>query len=247
MRVTRQSTRLYLCAFAVLWGGAGAGRAEPITGGSGLANLGHFDGSFSYTSSSSSSATLDIVLNNTTQLAVGGYLTAFVFNNPDHKITGVTLSSSNANFKILGGPSYNGGINAAPFGKFDLGASSSGQFLGGGSPNGGIPAGGSATFTFSLTGSGLDALTTASFLAALSTPEGQDLAPAFFVARFRGFPNGGSDKVPGQSSGGGGGGGGGGVQNVPEPGTMTLAGLGIASALGYGWRRRRARALQASG
>ena len=112
-------------------------------------------------------------------------------------------------------------------------------------PNGGIPAGGSATFTFSLTGSGLDALTTASFLAALSSPEGQDLTPAFFVARFRGFPNGGSDKVPGQSSGGGGGGGG--IQNVPEPGTMTLAALGIASALGYGWRRRRARALQAGG
>jgi len=239
MRVTRQSTRLYLCAFAVLWGGAGAGRAEPITGGSGLANLGHFDGSFTYTSSSSSSATLDIVLNNTTQLSVGGYLTAFVFNNPDHKITGATLSSSNTNFKALGSPSYNGGISAAPFGNFDLGASTGGKFLGGGSPNGGIPAGGSATFTFSLTGSGLDALTTASFLAALSSPEGQDLAPAFFVARFRGFKNGGSDKVPGQGSGGGGGIGG--IESAPEPGTMTLAAIGIASTLGYGWSRRRAR------
>jgi len=216
MRVTRQSTTLYLCAFAVLWGGAGAGRAEPITGGSGLANLGHFDGSFTYTPSSSSSATLEIVLNNTTQLSVGGYLTAFVFNNPDHKITDAALSSSNTNFKVLGDPSYNGGISAPPFGNFDLGASTSGQFLGGGSPNGGIPAGGSATFTFSLTGSGLDALTTASFLAALSSPESQDLAPAFFVARFRGFPNGGSDKVPGQSSGGGGGGGG--VKMCPSPG-----------------------------
>src|SRR5262249_17903836 len=149
----------------------------------------------------------------------------------------------NANFNVLGGASYNGGISAAPFSNFDLGASTSGEFLGGGSPKGGIPAGGSATFTFSLTGSGLDALTTPSFLSKLSGPQGQDLAPAFFVAGFRGLPNGGSDKVPGQSAGGSTGG----TQSVPEPGAMTLAGLGIASALGYGWCRRKSRALQAGG
>ena len=239
MRVTRQSTALSLCALAALGAGAGAGRAEPISSGPGLANLGSFDGSFSYTPLNSSSATLEIVLNNTTQLALGGYLTAFVFNNPEHKITGATLSSSNANFAVMGGPGYNGGINAAPFGHFDLGASSTGgQFLGGGSPNGGIPAGGSATFTFSLTGNGLDGLSASSFFSALSSPQGQDISPAFLVARFRGFPNGGSDKVPGVYTGGGGGGGGGGIENVPEPGTMTLAGIGIASALGCGWRRR---------
>ncbi len=239
MRVTRQPTGLYLCVFTVLCGGAGAARAEPISGSSGLANLGSFTGDFTYTPLNSSSATLDIVLNNTSLLANGGYLTAFVFNNPDHKITGGTLSSSNSNFQLLGGSNYSGGISAPPFGKFDLGASTTDQFLGGGSPKGGIPAGGSATFTYSLTGNGLDALTTASFLAALSSPEGKDLDPAFFVARFRGFKNGGSDKVPGQGSGGGGGIGG--IESAPEPGTMTLAAIGIASTLGYGWSRRRAR------
>ncbi|HKB39676.1 MAG TPA: PEP-CTERM sorting domain-containing protein [Gemmataceae bacterium] len=241
MRATRQPPWLSLCVFAVLCGGTGAVRAEPISGSSGLANLGSFTGDFTYTPLTSNSATLDIVLNNTSLLANGGYLTAFVFNNPDHAITGGTLTSSNSNFHLLGGSNYNGEVKAPPFGKFDLGASITGQFLGGGSPRGGIPAGGSATFTFSLTGHGLDALTTASFYAARSSPEAQDLDPAYFVARFRGFKNGGSDKVPGQISGGGGGGGTGGIESAPEPGTMTLAGIGIASALGYGWSRRRAR------
>jgi PEP-CTERM motif len=240
MRATSQLPWCSLCIFAVLCGTAGAGRAEPISGSSGLANLGSFTGDFTYTPLNSNSATLDIVLNNTSLLANGGYLTAFVVNNPDHAITGGTLSSSNSNFHLLGGSSYNGGISAPPFGKFDLGASITGQFLGGGSPKGGIPAGGSATFTFSLTGHGLDSLNTASFFAARSSPESQDLDPVYFVARFRGFNNGGSDKVPGQASGGGGGGTGG-IESAPEPGTMTLAAIGIASALGYGWSRRRAR------
>jgi hypothetical protein len=239
VRETRPSIGFYLGVFVVLCGTAGAGRAEPISGSAGLSNLGSFTGDFTYTPLNSNSATLDIVLNNTSVLANGGYLTAFVFNNPDHSITGGTLSSSNSNFHLLGGSSYSGGISAPPFGKFDLGASITGQFLGGGSPKGGIPAGGSATFTYSLTGHGLDALNTASFFAARSSPESQDLDPAYFVARFRGFKNGGSDKVPGQASGGGGGTGG--IESAPEPGTMTLAGIGIASALGYGWSRRRAR------
>src|SRR5262249_34154297 len=151
------------------------------------------------------------------------------------------LTSSNSNFHLLGGSSYNGGISAPPFGKFDLGASITGQFLGGGSPNGGVSAGGSATLTFFPPGPGPDTPDTASFYPPPSSPEAQDLDPAYFVARFRGFKNGGSDKVPGQISGGGGGGGTGGVESAPEPGTMTLAGIGIASALGYGWSRRRAR------
>jgi hypothetical protein len=138
-----------------------------------------------------------VELHNTSPADGGGFLTAIAFDNPGGRITGAALSSTNPNFQLLGQPGDGGRVPAPPFGDFDLGASTSGKFLGGGSPGGGIGAGESATFTFDLSGQGLDELSAESFLGEPPATAGGDLGPAAFVARFRGFGNGGSDKVPG--------------------------------------------------
>jgi hypothetical protein len=88
---------------------------------------------------------------------------------------------------------------------------------GGGNPSDGIPVGGSGSFVFDLTGTGLDQLTQQSFF--LETPSGGP----FFVGRFRGLANGGSDKVPATA--------------IPEPSSLALVVLGGLTGLAL--RRRR--------
>jgi hypothetical protein len=229
MRMCRTLCSLFL--FAAVLARPGACRADQIYGSGGLQGLGVFDGTFTYTATDAGHATLVVQLDNLSPAANGGYLTAFVFNNPGG-ITGATLTSTNTNFGLLGGPTFSGGVNGAPFGAFDLGAGLGGSFEGGGNPHPGIPVGGSATFTFAFTGNNLDGLTTQSF--ALS-PSHQGDKTAFFVARFKGFVDGGSDKVPGVLGGGG-------ISGdafSPEPGSLTLAGVSLATLLGFGWARRR--------
>jgi hypothetical protein len=235
MLTTRRVIALSLCCCALLTAGPATGRAAPISGGAGVEGLGNFAGTFSYTPGGPGSATLVVRLENTSPLDNGGFLTAFLFNNPDGRVTGATLASSNAHFALLGGTGPDGGVNAAPFGHFDLGAGLGGAFLGGGSPRGGIPVGDSETFTFHLSGTGLDGLTEQSFFTSLSGAAGggepgqvsADGARAFFVARFRGFEDGGSDKVPAT------------LEHAPEPGCLALAGVGVAGLLGCAWWRRR--------
>jgi hypothetical protein len=185
-----------------------------------LNGLGSYTGTFNYASSSSTQATLDITIKNTSPAANGGYLTAFVLNNPGNKITGATLSSSNANFGLLGNPTFNDSVNGAPYGQFDIGASTFKSFEGGGNPSKGIAVGASATFHFVLTGTGLDTLTSSKFFSTLSVGPGNGQGDQAFVGRFRGFKNEGSDKVPGIDPPA--------RNNNPEPGTMTLCGIGLA-------------------
>ena len=215
---------LLLAAIAALMLAPSIAGAVPIAiGGTGV--LGSFSGTFDYDPTTS---TVDIVLNNDS--ATAGFLTAFLFNIPlGADVTAATFTSSNVNFGLLGDDDdFDNGESGAPFGQFDIGASTGSSFEGGGSPALGIPQLGSATFQFVLTGTGLGALTAQDFLSTLSVPPGDGEGVQGFVVRFRGFPDNGSDKVPN----------GGEPPPIPEPGTLSLPGLGIASLAA----RRRARA-----
>jgi hypothetical protein len=167
---------------------------------------------------------LTIDLTNTTPAAVGGFLTGFVMNNPDPgKIMGISSFSTNTSFTQLGLSAK--GENGAPFGQFDLGAALGGNWQGGGSPSSGLAATQTGTFAFTFSGTGLDTLTGQSFVTALSTGPGIGQGAQFFVARFRGLPNDGSDKVPAMA--------------VPEPATSALLLAGLLAVGGIFTRRGR--------
>ena len=100
-----------------------------------------------------------------------------------------------AGFELLGDDtSFQNGVNASPFGYFDIGAGLGDDFEGGGKPQTGVISGQSVTFKFVLMGEGLD-LTAADFLSTLSDPtgqgkvkgQGQGQETEDLVVRFRGF------------------------------------------------------------
>lgn len=213
-----------LLAFAIIlltacWSGETSADMISLLGNNGNEHLGSFSGNLFYSPSDVHSATLTISLTNTSPADNGGYLTAFAFNNPGNSITGVSLAIPPAtSFRLLGSPGFQNGISASPYGSFDIGASISQNFLGGGNPQAGIAPGQSATFTFNFTGTNLDDLTWFNFTHEFSSG-GQ-----FLLARFRGFDNNGSDKVPGFVSTP--------TTHTPIPSTMVLLGTALAGLLG---------------
>lgn len=204
----------------------------PLAGQDGLSGLGSFQGSLEYLPADAQHATLTITLHNTSPAANGGFLTAFVFNNPGGKITAAGLAGP-AHFSLLGGPGFDDGVNGAPFGRFDLGAGTGGGFEGGGAPGLGLGVGQTGTFTFALSGKGLDGLSAASFLATDSVPPGAGEGVVPFVARFRGFADGGSDKVPDPLPGPHP------AAQAPEPAALATAGAGVLTLLGWACLRRK--------
>lgn len=186
---------------------------------------GDFIGDFSYSYESANEATVEITLKNTSPTNNRGYLTAFVFNIPDRFVTGVSMSCTDSDFRLLSGSDRKRGIKAVPYGYFDIGASVTDQFLGGGKPSNGIPPEFSETFKFFLTGHNLDSLDLQHFFSEMPTRGSRGKRSQFFVVRFRGFHNGCSDKTPGS-------------QAVPIPSAVLLLASGLIALLVIKKRRR---------
>ena len=169
---------------------------------------------------------LKISLTNTSAPANGGFITGLVFN---------ILGDASATYQPIGGDTFQGVTNesAAPFGTFEFGAAIGGNFQGGGNPNTGVAAGDTRIFEFNVTGPDAGSLVASDFFSEYSSSDVASLSrkkkpssdPQLFAVRFKGFQNGGSDKVPGTST------------VVPTP-SASLAGLVGLGAMGL-WRRRR--------
>lgn len=212
-----------------------------IEGGTSLEGRGSFTGSINVLSTDllNRAAILTITLTHTSPTANAGYLTAFAFNNPGNIIKGITLipELSRSINKLVTGKDN---VNAAPFGKFDYAvtidkkANKNNAFEGGGKPSLGIstnPKSNTETFRFLLTGKGVGHLTAEDFTTAMSTSPGAGQGSGFLAVRFRGFADGGSDKVSAAAV-------------VPEPSTTVLA-MAALLPLGLVWWRRRSAPISA--
>lgn len=137
--------------------------------------LGVFAGSVSFDSGALS---LQFSLTNTSPAANGGVITGFAFTLP----AGVTAAPDTFSYPAF---QFVSPVGVAPWGTLSAGAALGGDWQGGGPPFGGIPVGGTGDFSFSLSGE----ITLAQMF-----PDPDAVA---FAVRFRGFEDGGSDKVPG--------------------------------------------------
>jgi MYXO-CTERM domain-containing protein len=154
--------------------------------------------------------TLIVSLTNDSPAANGGFLTGFAFQ----VIDGLTLQYLAEDAFSENTWQHISDVHAPPYGTFDYGAALGGNWLGGGNPNFGIGVGDTKLFAFEVCGSRsiLDSIDVFAFF---DDDEGYG-----FVARFKGFEDGGSDKLPAV---------------VPVPGALALA--AVAGALA----RRRTR------
>lgn len=153
--------------------------------------LGDFSGTLEYFVESSDhhedEGRLIITLINESDPDNGGFITGFLFNiDSTDELAEAELEEALHNFKEIESKKKR---NGQPFGKeFDAGAGLSGEFQGGGKPDKGIAVGTNGVFEFEIEAEDAGDLTASSFL-------GGPFAFNFIV-RFRGFENGGSDKVP---------------------------------------------------
>lgn len=228
--------RRLLLALAALCASFGSARADLIN----IADNelpGQFTGTVEVTNQTSSSALIRVTLTNTSPFSNGGFLTGFAFNDPNTTSKGnigtvtsyqqVYVPSTGQNFTLLGAPTYSNTVSTSPYGLFDIGAAVGGDWLGGGTPSQGLAVGETGTFSFLVSGTGLNNLSAANLLTAMSSN-----GTAGFVVRFRGFNDGSSDKdvagvvvkPP--------------VNNpVPAPPALVLAGIGFVALIGRARRK----------
>lgn len=172
----------------------------------GIEGLGSFSGSTEWTHVGGNVGVVVVTLTNTSAVENGGFLTGFAFNvAPQVKMA-----------YDEGRAGWDGvfEVSASPLGDFDHGAALGGDWLGGGSPVLGIGVGQTFVFRFDVRGE-------ESLLATLTAHDFFDETEGWgFAARFRGFADGGSDKV---------------TASLPSPGALALLALGSLGA----FRRRR--------
>lgn len=202
-----------------------------------------YTGSLDYAATDDTTGTLTLVLESSFADPDGtqAYLTAAALNDPIG-FSGVSLTTApNTNFTVLPSGTYSQDTVAAdPFGDFDFGATATGStWQGGGNPNGGVlitPAAEPVTSTFAWTltaASGMSALTSADFVAALSSSPSQGYGGQFLAVRYRGIDCSGdgcsadSDKVA--------------ASVVPIPAALPLLATALAALGVAAWRRDPAR------
>ena len=157
----------------------------------GTEGLGSYEGQVNWTapiSGSGGPGTFILTLTNTSSAANGGYITGFAFNLVDGLTPDFLEDASELpEWEQLTNP------NVPPWGTFDTGAAVGGNWLGSagsGGPDLGIGVGESWQFTFSISGD-------EEFLRSIDVEEMFHPTSTYeFAARFRGFNDGGSDKVP---------------------------------------------------
>lgn len=213
------------CAFVLSALVASAAAADTINfSGSDISTEGiaAFTGSMSWSYSGGGSGTLTVSLSNGSPVANGGYMTGFAFNVAPGAFSLSLCGAPSASWQVISN------VSGSPFGTFDWGAALGGDLLGGGgNPSAGIAAGDSAAFTFCVDGAAsvLAGLSASSFFDGDCTCEPGEENHYPFIARFRGFNNGMSDKVVACPPS---------VVPVPMPVALAAAGL-----LGVGFMRRR--------
>jgi hypothetical protein len=149
-----------------------------------------FTGSLTYDDAS----LLTLILTNTSPLANGGFITGFAFN-VNGNATATYIDGDNPATTNVDEDAFDntGSVSAAPFGTFEAGAAIGGDWLGSGKPQPGVGVGETRTFLFQIAGLAASSLKVNDFISE-SSLGGAKSAP--MIVRFRGFDDGGSNKVP---------------------------------------------------
>lgn len=181
----QMNPKIKLTALSVLLSFSLPSQALLITSGDiSTENIGEFEANVEW-----SGDDLSVALTNTSPLANGGYITGFLINLPSGASFEVAWTDSGLEFLAATDSAYSG----APYGSFDYGYALGGNFLGGGKPSIGIGVGETGNFLFSDWES-VEGLTEEDFVAHFDHDEPN---ASNFLVRFRGFEDGGSDKVMG--------------------------------------------------
>ncbi len=179
--------------------------------------LGSFTGSVDYVFDSDADlGLLTITLTNTSDPDNGGFLTGFLYNivNDDPNTSATLVSASHPYEQAT-----DNGLSGQPFGNpFDAGAAIGGAFLGGGDPTAGIAIGDTGIFGFEIMAFDAADLTALNFLVG-------GLYDFNFIVRFKGFDDGGSNKVP--------------ATIVPLPSALAWGGFGLVAVMFGAGRVRR--------